>query len=265
MSDNVMVPREATTEMQVAGLTALDGSKSSAEGIGSMVGYQAIRELWSAMLAASPAPASGLTKDEREALECFDEDELNAIARALRADGPANNIRTIVAALRRLAAAPGGGDLSDADLMDAEKMLAQLPNDIREAERAIRHRFYMQGMADARAISKPTAIAGEGGVDGVSLIAAERKRQVEAEGWTPEHDDEHDTSELAQAAAVYAAPHPRNRIMDLWPWHYTWWKPGPTRERELVKAGALIAAELDRLQRKSAAISATAPGEGKDG
>lgn len=28
--------------------------------------------------------------------------------------------------------------------------------------------------------------------DGVALIAAERRRQIEAEGWTPQHDDEHE-------------------------------------------------------------------------
>ncbi|PZQ21140.1 MAG: hypothetical protein DI569_12810, partial [Sphingopyxis macrogoltabida] len=35
-------------------------------------------------------------------------------------------------------------------------------------------------------------------------IAAERRRQVEAEGWTPDHDDEHGDGSLAAAAATYA-------------------------------------------------------------
>jgi hypothetical protein len=35
-----------------------------------------------------------------------------------------------------------------------------------------------------------------------------------------------------------------------WPWDREWWKPTPNnRIRELAKAGALIAAEIDRLQR----------------
>lgn len=87
--------------------------------------------------------------------------------------------------------------------------------------------------------------------DGVALIVAERKRQVEVEGWTPEHDDEHGEGYLALAAAVYALP-PDSRdddLMGLWPWDRSWWKPGD-RIRELVKAGALIAAEIDRLQRR---------------
>ncbi len=88
---------------------------------------------------------------------------------------------------------------------------------------------------------------------GVSLIAAERARQVAVEGWTPEHDDEHADGELAKAAACYALP-PSGDDPEpsdppaFWPWHRAWWKPGD-RIRELEKAGALIAAEIDRLRR----------------
>lgn len=81
---------------------------------------------------------------------------------------------------------------------------------------------------------------------GIELIAAERKRQVEAEGWTLEHDDNHKTGELSDAAACYAL----GKRTAAWPWSIDWWKPTPDdRVRELVKAGALIAAEIDRLQR----------------
>lgn len=77
---------------------------------------------------------------------------------------------------------------------------------------------------------------------GAELIAAERQRQVEAEGWTPEHDDEHDNGELARAAAVYTMPELHD---EWWPWSEGWYRPG-TPIRELTKAGALIAAEIDR-------------------
>jgi hypothetical protein len=83
---------------------------------------------------------------------------------------------------------------------------------------------------------------------GIELIAAERRRQIEAEGWTPEHDDAHRNNELARAAAAYALPDDY-RDCDHWPWNDSW-KPTPDdRIRELVKAGALIVAEIDRLQR----------------
>ncbi len=87
--------------------------------------------------------------------------------------------------------------------------------------------------------------------DGSARIVAERQRQVSAEGWTPEHDAEHVDGELAEAAACYAMPtihRPATRPPSLWPWDWTWWKPSPdSRIRELEKAGALCAAEIDRL------------------
>lgn len=94
---------------------------------------------------------------------------------------------------------------------------------------------------------------------GVELIAQERERQVVAEGWTPEHDDQHDMNQLAMAASCYALPQRRRRYAGMesvptdWPWSQAWWKPsGDDRVRELVKSGALIAAEIDRLQRVAA-------------
>ena len=83
-------------------------------------------------------------------------------------------------------------------------------------------------------------------------IAAERHRQIEQKGWTPEHDAAHIGEELAAAAACYALPseyRPADCCPAEWPWADIWWKPGD-RRRELVKAAALIVAEIDRLDRK---------------
>ncbi len=100
--------------------------------------------------------------------------------------------------------------------------------------------------------------------DGVTLIAAERRRQIEAEGWTPEHDDtEHDHGDLAAAGSAYALhaadvlnPYSqgdgRDVIPDFWPFGKKWWKPSDDPVRTLEKAGALIAAEIDRLKRTAA-------------
>lgn len=83
-------------------------------------------------------------------------------------------------------------------------------------------------------------------MNAIEAIAAERQRQIEVEGWTPEHDDDHNNGELADAAACYA----RGRCMSsVWPWDDNWWKPGSGRRRQLVKAGALIVAEIERLDR----------------
>jgi hypothetical protein len=95
---------------------------------------------------------------------------------------------------------------------------------------------------------------------GIERIAAERKRQIEEEGWTAEHDDEHDGGELAKAAACYALGEGSaivgnnaviiDLVKILWPWEWKWWSPTPEKRiRELEKAGALAAAEIDRLLR----------------
>lgn len=93
-------------------------------------------------------------------------------------------------------------------------------------------------------------------------VAAERQRQVEVERWTPSHDDQHTDGSMAQAAAAYAlkarsdeAHENGKRIRPpyLWPdtWHPSWWKP-KDRRRDLVRAAALIVAEIERLDRAAA-------------
>ncbi|MDU4154982.1 MAG: hypothetical protein E7H83_26000 [Enterobacteriaceae bacterium] len=97
----------------------------------------------------------------------------------------------------------------------------------------------------------------------ITDIINERQRQQSVEGWTPEHDDEHRTGELARAAVCYAShagnPHNKNMVdyqktfsPARWPWSQDWWKPTNPR-RDLVKAGALIAAEIERLDRAAGA------------
>ena len=89
--------------------------------------------------------------------------------------------------------------------------------------------------------------------DGVSLIAAERQRQIDVEGYDVGHDAVHSSDALIRAAVCYATPaHMRLSLAGRaplgWPWGVSHWKPTPDdRVRELVKAGALIAAEIDRL------------------
>lgn len=88
--------------------------------------------------------------------------------------------------------------------------------------------------------------------DGISMIAAERERQITVEGWTANHDDAHSDGSLAIAASCYARAAGQNVPASWigWPWE-DGWKPSCDRVRDLVKAGALIAAEIDRLQRRS--------------
>lgn len=85
-------------------------------------------------------------------------------------------------------------------------------------------------------------------------VLAERQRQISVEGWTSAHDDDHSHGEMANAASAYAwgANYPTilgaGNPPDSWPWGVEWWRPCDPR-RMLVKAGALILAEIERLDR----------------
>lgn len=100
---------------------------------------------------------------------------------------------------------------------------------------------------------------------GLELIIYERERQITQEGWSKERDAQvHSRGQLALAAACYiydymSRPKQRgtayyhNEAVKFWPWDKGWWKPTPDDDvRQLVKAGALIAAEIDRLQGQKA-------------
>ncbi len=99
---------------------------------------------------------------------------------------------------------------------------------------------------------------------GIERIAEERKRQIEKEGWSSTHDDGHVSGDLAAAGRSYALyaywqlnPYTgwtKDGIEEIiaeneWPWSEEWWKPSEDPVRNLEKAGALIAAEIDRIQR----------------
>ncbi len=93
---------------------------------------------------------------------------------------------------------------------------------------------------------------------GAELITNERLRQIVVEGWTLKHDAAHINGELGLVAVCYilhAIFGFSNNYKKSWPgvwwpvtWNKKWWKP-KDRIRDLTKAGALIAAEIDRLQR----------------
>ena len=108
----------------------------------------------------------------------------------------------------------------------------------------------------------------------VKDVLAERVRQVEVEGWSSGHDDQHKHGELAMAAACYAAHSSgweainQTRLSEdvmrtvhraqqfvgaMWPWDRRWWKPKTARQN-LVRAAALLLAEIERIDRAAAAM-----------
>ncbi|HGJ6242435.1 TPA: hypothetical protein ACJGK5_003163 [Salmonella enterica subsp. enterica serovar Enteritidis] len=87
--------------------------------------------------------------------------------------------------------------------------------------------------------------------DALRDVIAERQRQVSVKGWTPDHDDTYTCGELSGAAISYIEP---MEAVFYWPaeWHDDSFKPSDER-RNLVKATALLLAEIERLDRISAA------------
>jgi hypothetical protein len=101
----------------------------------------------------------------------------------------------------------------------------------------------------------------------LGAILRERTRQKEVELWTSKHDDEHCHGELAEAACYYAWPEQAKPSGDgsdlltkeaptlrrLWPisWDDDYAKKSAkTRRQQLIVAGALIVAEIERLDRQ---------------
>lgn len=87
--------------------------------------------------------------------------------------------------------------------------------------------------------------------DGIGRISKERDRQINEEGWTEEHDKHHDRQQLAAAAMCYIAHYigvDPGSYLKFWPWNDDLFKPiAGSNIRNLEKAGALIAAEIDRV------------------
>lgn len=87
---------------------------------------------------------------------------------------------------------------------------------------------------------------------GADLIREERRRQADVEGYDATHDRHHTPQELCRAAVGYALHDDPSKLVaeaaaNLWPWAQDFWKP-KDQLRNLVRAGALIAAAIDRLQ-----------------
>lgn len=100
-------------------------------------------------------------------------------------------------------------------------------------------------------------------------VFAERKRQIDQEHYSHEHDDEYDKNELIRAASSYLShvigrrwvfketcpeTYQDEEAPDLWPWDLDLWKPKNPR-RDLVRAAALIIAEIEKIDRSTGAKS----------
>jgi hypothetical protein len=118
---------------------------------------------------------------------------------------------------------------------------------------SIARSFGLRRLFEALHIRRPLSPA-------MHAVIAERFRQIEVEGWSAEHDDaEHAAGELAAAGAAYAVrcTTPEGRVPasppTWWPWSQDWWKPTAFR-RDLIKAAALIIAEIDKHDRSRSRV-----------
>jgi len=117
---------------------------------------------------------------------------------------------------------------------------------------ALLSRLFAEGYAIPESV---TETAGTG----VEMIAEERRRQIDGEGFSAERDDEYTNGELVRAATTYALasagydkelrPSDQSTLFaslkEMWPWYPLWFKP-KSALHDLARAGALIAAEIDR-------------------
>jgi len=121
---------------------------------------------------------------------------------------------------------------------------------------------YALRLADELAASTTAPAEIAWGSQALRDVAAERRRQIEVEGWTPEHDDQHHDASMSIAAACYALHSMRPalavqtvELSGLWAWtgwSSAWFKPRDRRSN-LIRAAALLLAEIERLDRAALA------------
>lgn len=224
-TDAVLVPRTITEDMHVAAVRVINRATGNAD-------WPPM--VWDAMLAAAPvaAVAPSAATGKADAANAGDRDQLEKwIREAIRLFGSAMNGMYW-------------------------KELGEHLKSMQEEG----YRLLGQSTATSAADAKDAALT-----QAARDVLAERRRQVEQEGWTPKHDDKYSNCELARAAATYALCSHIEQLKlcgeQVWPWHPDWWKR-TTYRRDLIKAGALILAEIERIDR---AAMAAAPSSEKGG
>lgn len=145
---------------------------------------------------------------------------------------------------------------------DGWKLVPAEPNDAMQAAGAQAVRIdttvinkIWTGNAVFRAMiaAAPTAPAAQSAATQAATdVLAERRRQVDGEGMTNDADDNYTHAELPFAAAAYILNGSNDKAPAIWPWSKAWWKPRDNRAN-YVRAGALILAEIERLDRADAA------------
>ena len=118
---------------------------------------------------------------------------------------------------------------------------------------AVRALRWMRSWVSVPLYTCPEAPQGEELTQAARDVLAERARQINAKGWTPERDDAYNPGVLSEAGSIYALhafdPRRAKEVPEGWPWVDAWWKPSKSPRRNLEKACALILAEIERYDR----------------
>lgn len=144
-----------------------------------------------------------------------------------------------------------GNTFGESEQDKVDRMIEVIANGAREDTlhmlHTMRHVFELEEIIDSlRSQLQTWELSALRAGEGAALISHERARQQIEEGYGQTHDDDHELGELGYAAAAYAI-----EDGNLFPssWNRDHWKPSDDHVRNLEKAGALIAAEIDRILR----------------
>lgn len=86
----------------------------------------------------------------------------------------------------------------------------------------------------------------------IAIFAEERLRQIEGEGYSPIHDQEHSVDEMVQAGIAYgmaSCGRPKAGLDDWWPWTAAGFRPDPAKD--LRRFGGMAIAAMARKVRPS--------------
>jgi hypothetical protein len=167
------------------------------------------------------------------------------------------------ASLRAGVAAAGSKPVESSEFIEAVP-IGPDPEVLKRLETLQAATEHLKGLAETHAglLGAWAGIDSPENTTGWELIAEERQRQIDEEGYTAEHDDGYGEDELALAAAWMILPADvrqqlESNDMEFWHQDFPPFFPDD-RIRELTIAGALAAAEIDRRLRLKQAGQAPA-------
>lgn len=164
--------------------------------------------------------------------------------RTINATLPSFSLKTVAALVEMLEVSQRANAAQDDHINQQQNRIDQLENKNGELGR----RLYQYSMEPGEAEQRIAELESRTGTKAISDVIAERQRQQTVKGFSTEQDDTYVGFQLSAAAICYIEP---MEAENYWPadWYDDSFKPTDTR-RNLIKAAALIIAEIERLDRQ---------------